>query len=89
MEFVKMADDYECSRIIFAGPKYDDSGMEATFMAQDDFWNGVNHVKSTWDGTFGGAVKEFNAKLDRYSDEYKAKITPQPDWIVVTVDYHS
>lgn len=78
-----------CSRIIIAGPTYDDNGMEATFMLCDSMWNGVNHVDTTWDGKALSAITDWSKKLENYNKEYAEKFSPMEDWICVTVDYHS
>lgn len=80
--------DMPCSRLIIAGPAYKD-GIEASFMIQDSTWNGVTHVESNWSGKFGDALAMCAAKFEHYTEEWRAKHLPQPDWIVVTVDYHS
>lgn len=46
------------------------------------------HEKSR-DGTFKSALESFKEKIKRYSDEYQARCTPQDDWLVITIDYHS
>jgi len=85
----------ECSRIIFTGHSYESSTgnhtgkLEAKFMLSDDFWNGVNHLKTTWDGKVSTAVDMCINNYKNYLDEYKERITPNNDWIIVTVDYHS
>ena len=76
-------------RVIIAGPSYDGSKMEANFMLCRDQWNGVNHMPIDWDGLVKSAVEKFVEKLKERSAEYAEKVTPKPDWICVTVDYHS
>lgn len=76
------------SRVIIAGPDFE-GGISAQFMAQEDFWNGVNHIKSQWDEKVATALSDYTEKLKRYKQEYAEKAAPQPDWLVVTVDYHS
>lgn len=78
----------KCSRIIFAGLNYK-TELAAIQMYQTDFWNGVSWQDSKWEGDFSEAVKMFNEGLEHYKDEYKEKVTPKPDWLVVTVDYHT
>lgn len=92
---LKDAMDVICSRIIFAGKSYSSDTktytgeLEAQFMLQEDFWNGVNHVKSTWDGTVKHALEMNLKQLEHYADYFKNQFTPNGDWITVTVDYHS
>lgn len=87
--FADVSTNLDVERVIFAAPDYKNEGLEAVFMLSRDFWNGVNHQKTDWDGTFTAAVDQFAAKRERYSDEYIARSTPQDDWLVVTVDYHT
>ena len=47
------------------------------------------HEKTNWDGLLSTAMKMHVDHLQGYTDEYKEKVTPRPDWLVVTVDYHS
>lgn len=87
----------KCSRVIVARPKFDRSakkhswaaGAEAGFMLTDTAWNGCNHMPVDWDGTFGAAMSAATKDMDHYRDEYRALCEPKPDWLVVTVDYHS
>ena len=85
----------KCSRVIFARPSYqsetkDRTGpLEVGWMIGEDLWNGCNHMKADWDGTFASAVEKYRESLKNYSEEYAAKMIPQNDWLVVTVDYHS
>lgn len=80
---------YNCHHCIIAGPNYDETGLQAQFMIETSMWNGVNHVDTKWDGTIGSALKLYAEKLKHRTNEWKAKTTPQKDWLVVTVDYHS
>ena len=45
---------YTISRVIVA-----DDENRATYMLQEDFWNGVTHVRSTWDMTLPSAMEMF------------------------------
>lgn len=85
----------KCSRVIFAKPSYnsdtkDHTGpLEAGWMICEDMWNGCNHMKADWDGTFASALEKYRESLKNYREEYAAKVLPQDNWLVVTVDYHS
>lgn len=85
----------KCSRVIFAEPSWqsetqDHTGpLKANWMICEDMWNGCNHVKADWDGTFASALDKYRESLKNYKEEYVAKILPQDNWLVVTVDYHS
>lgn len=82
--------DMKCERVIVAGPRWnDDNTLEAASMQQADFWNGVNHCPTTWDGTLRQAIERHAERLSSYKDEYRERHTVRPDWLVVTIDYHS
>jgi hypothetical protein len=88
-----------CSRVIFSGPRFNSKDsekdfpwtgpLEAKFMLSDDIWNGVNHVPVNWDGKIGSALRSYSDSIKGYKDAYAAAMTPQDDWLVITVDYHS
>lgn len=81
--------DHKCSRVIVAGPDHKGESMEAEFMISEDNWNGVNHVKSDWDHTIGGALNMHMDRINGMIEEAQAKYSPTDNWLVVTVDYHS
>ncbi len=89
MRFDKVPPSLKSERVIIAGPDYKDEGIEAKWMITDDQYNGVNYMKTTWDGTFGHAVEMMRKHYETYRDEYREKLMPKADWLVVTVDYHS
>jgi hypothetical protein len=76
-------------RVIIAGPTYDETGIEARYMMQELFWNGCNHAKTDWDGTVEAVIDMQAESLNHAKDEWKEKVLPKDDWLVVTVDYHS
>lgn len=78
----------KADHVIFAARDYKNEKMEATFMVTEDMWNGCNHLKTEWDGTFKHALELFSKKITNMADQYIARATPKPDWLVVTVDYH-
>jgi len=84
-----------CSRVIFAGPSYDSDSekhtgpLEATYMLCGSQWNGVNYMDVKWDGKVKTALEMFVGKLSNYGDEYRERVVPKDEWLVVTVDYHS
>lgn len=88
MTFDKMPDGLTAERVIIAAPDYEDT-LNATFMIQQESWNGVTHIKADWDGKIKTAIEWHLKRLENYEGEYKRKSTPQDDWLVVTVDYHS
>lgn len=85
----EIPENLACSRVIIAGPSYDDKSIEAHFMLCDSLWNGVNHMDAKWDGNIHTALQLFSDYIKRYRKEYAEKITPQNDWLCITVDYHS
>ncbi len=90
MPLKDMPKELEASHVIIAGPHWKDAAkLEAKYMVRDSVWNGVNHVEAKWDGKVLSAIKEHRKKLKNYKPEYAEKYTPQDDWLVVTVDYHS
>ena len=72
------------SRVIIAGSEY-----KAKFMISDDMWNGVNFVKTRWDGKVLSTLEMAKEKFRNYTEEYREKNTPKPNWICITIDYHS
>lgn len=78
-----------CSHLIIAGPGYRAGTLEAQTMLMEEIWNGVTHQATTWDGTLGGGLAEHTKRHASYRAEWLANHTPGPDWLVVTVDYHS
>lgn len=85
----EISKDLTCSRMIIAAPDYKGERLEAEFMIEKSIWNGVTHVDTAWDGNVLSGLVMWREKIKNYSDEYQQKNTPQPDWLVVTVDYHS
>lgn len=78
-----------CSHVIIAGPNYKGDKLEAKYMVSKAIWNGVTHVKTAWDGTVSAALVEWTERLGGYGEEWRLTRMPAPDWLVVTVDYHS
>lgn len=85
----EIPEELTCSRVIIAGPRYDDTGLEATFMLCDSQWNGVNHMPIKWDKNVKTAVKMFEKQLVNYKEEHKNSVIPKPNWVCITIDYHS
>ena len=85
----------KCSHVIFAKPSYDSDTklftgpLEARFMLMKSAWNGCNFMPVDWDGTFAAALEKYRDSLKNHGEKYAAKVLPQSDWLVVTVDYHS
>jgi len=81
--------DMKCSHLIIATDKNYDDTWEAEYMISDSFWNGVNHIDTTWDGTIKHGLEMANKKFQQYVEEARDKYIPRDDWLVITVDYHS
>lgn len=80
----------KCNRVIIAGPSPDGNTIQVKFMLCDEQWNGINFMPINWDGLVKTAIKKFAEEaVTLCRAEYVEKITPKPDWICVTVDYHS
>lgn len=73
-----------CSRIIITNSEF-----KPEFMIEDSYWNGVSWINSEWDGTVKKALKIYKEKTKHYRDEWRDKNAIQPNWLLVTVDYHS
>lgn len=52
-------------------------------------WNGCTHQNSDWNGGVLDALTVHAKKLESYREEWREKNTVKPDWLCVTVDYHS
>lgn len=89
MRLGSVAHDLECSHLIVAGPGWQEGTLAACTMLQQRTWNGVTSQETTWDGTLGAALATHAEKCAHYREEWRAKHEPQPEWLVVTVDYHS
>jgi len=85
----ELPQELAAEKTIVAIPNYRNDGLEAGFMIQKTFWNGVCHVESIWSGKVSDVIPMHIDKLKSYKDEYREQCTPKPDWLVVTVDCHS
>lgn len=61
----------------------------AETLLHKEIWNGCTWQDTAWEGGVIDALDYHAGKIDRYSDEYKKKMTVCSDWLCVTVDYHS
>lgn len=85
MELGKIrVDKVECNMMIVA----DEEGA-VVFRAQDSVFNGTNHETTTWNGTIQNGLELMAEMLEHYTPEYRYRVTPKDDWLVVTVDFHS
>ena len=78
-----------CSHAIIAAPAWKSTKPEAKYMVRDSEYNGVSWIKTTWDQTLGSAIAVHAESLSRAEPAYAEQQIPGPDWLVVTVDYHS
>lgn len=85
----EIPDNLMAARVIIAVPRFKEEGVRAEFMICDEEWNGINFMKTVWDGKVKSAITMFEESLARYRGEYAECVRPRPDWICVTVDYHS
>lgn len=76
-------------RLIVAAKDYREEKLEAVSMFSQEIWNGVCHEETKWDGNVLDGVAMHRERLKNYKAEYAEKRMPQPDWLVVTVDYHT
>ena len=89
MRFAEIPVGITAHRVIVAGSHYKGDKLEVVYMIQDEAWNGVTHVKSDWDGKVMTAIEKHLKRIESYRPDYIEKVTPQPDWLVATIDYHS
>lgn len=99
MRLGDMPEKVAAAHVIIACPSfvYDDKTetgtftgeLEASSMVSDSLWNGVSHVDSKWDGLVLTAVNEHKQKKSNARADVKHLLTPNDEWLVVTVDYHT
>ena len=65
------------------------TGVEQRLLLHASMFNGVNSQDTTWDGSVEHAFELLCKRISHYRDEYRQAIEPRPDWLLVTVDYHS
>ena len=78
-----------CGRVIIAGLDWQGKKLAAHYMLIRSLWNGVTHQDAAWDGSVQTALADWEKHLGDMNPEWAAQRRPQPDWLVVTVDYHS
>ena len=83
-------------RVIIAGPVYDADNrehtleiLEAAYMLTTEFWSGVNHQETTWDGKVASAIEASNARFSNMAPRYAELTKVTPEHLAVTVDYHN
>jgi hypothetical protein len=89
-ELGKVPESLEMYTFMIAVPnKFYENKPSAEFLLHKDFWNGRNFQKTDWDRTLKHAMELFREKTRNYKDDYREEITPKPDWLCVTIDYHN
>jgi len=92
--------NYRCAHLMIATPQFNyrkkdsesstwDGPIACEWQIQKSIWNGSNFIDSAWDGSVAGAVDMFRNLIEHRNEDYKAVIEPKPDWLCITVDYHS
>lgn len=76
-------------RVVIAGPRYTGEGLEAVDRIERTMYNGTWFVDTAWDGNVLGAVERFRERAQRMLEEYRERVMPRHDWLVVTVDSHT
>jgi hypothetical protein len=89
MNLEQVPDRLTAARVIVAAPGYDGVSLEAAYMVEAEFWNGVCHNRTAWSGKFHDALAMQQEHHKNSHPDYLAKTTPKPDWLVVTIDYHT
>jgi hypothetical protein len=74
-------------RVIVACEQYD--GVGAEYMIEKSFWNGVTYHDTSWDGLVRTALQMHAKHMKSYRAEWAEPRAVKPDWLCVTVDYHS
>ena len=75
--------------LIVAGPDYRGEKVEAHTLLHKRIWNGVTYQDTTFDGKVASGIAQYTEQVKRYREGYADKMAMKPDWLVVTVDYHS
>ena len=78
-----------CADRCIIAVKNQEGHYEAQYMLSTEVWNGLNYQTTGWDGNVLDAINENNKHAEMWKPEYRIGKIPQPDWLVVTVDYHS
>lgn len=66
-----------------------DGEVSAENLYFKEVWNGLTHQETTWNGLVKDAVANHVERIRNYTEQARIRMTPQPDWLVVTIDYHS
>lgn len=74
----------ECSRLIITNCEF-----HPEFMIEDSYYNGVSWIDSKWEGSVKDGLKMYSEKTNHYAEEWRQKNEVKPEWLLVTVDYHT
>jgi len=61
---------------------------DPVYMISRQIWNGCNYVETGWNGSISESRELCVAEIKKFSPQWAEKITPNNDWVSVTVDYH-
>lgn len=79
---------FKTGHLIVAAPNYKGE-VEAQFMLEQLYWNGCNYQETKFTGDVHEAMAMYAEHVGRYNEKAQDKLRIQPDWLCVTVDYHS
>ena len=82
--------DTPAYRVLIAGPHWTQPDVLVIHaMYCEESCNGVNFQPTTFQGTIHHALALYNGLIQHYQEDARKQFTPAPDWLTVTVDYHS
>ena len=67
----------------------DEERIRLKTMVQTKIWNGVNFLNTDWNGEIQTALDSHKKDVSLLREDVQNKLTPNDDWLVITVDYHS
>ena len=77
-------------RVMIASPHdYESGEYRPDYMCSQDVWNGVVYEPTAFDGVIQNAIDAHHKDIQRFTDGARERMTVRPDWLAVTVDYHS
>jgi len=79
-----LQDGLSCARVLITNGEF-----RPTFMIEDSYYNGVSWVDSKWDGSVKDALKMYSEKMGMYKEEWRLKNEVKPEWLLITIDYHT
>ena len=81
-------DGLKCYRVIIGTFNAKKNKYEASWMIEENMFNGLCLIKSDWDTTVKHALKKYHDYLHQYDRVPQPHMLVQDDWLVVTVDNH-